>query len=183
MLEEGGLPRFNTNLLSERTGISIRAIYRYFPNKQALIVELARRMSAQWREVLANEGDLSDPDNDCCDLWCHCVDRYVEAVRHTAGGIAVLQAMRADPDLLAIDDQTNALYIRDIVQALTKRDPRLKRGEAEVVASVLIKSMVGVVDAALTESLTRARRMIDLLKVMHVELLSRTLQLHHRTGG
>jgi AcrR family transcriptional regulator len=176
LLEEGGLPSFNTNLLSERTGVSIRAIYRYFPNKHALIVELARRMSAGWRDALADSNALTDPRNDYATLWCGYIDHFIAAVRRTPGGIAVLQAMRADPELQAIDDATNAQYMRDIAQELTERDPRLKRSEAEAVAAVLIRSMVGVVDAALTENTTRARRMIELLKIMHVELLERSLR-------
>ncbi len=176
LLEERGLPGFNTNHLSERTGVSIRAIYRYFPNKQALIVELARRMSRSWRELLSDDYALADPANDWRALWCGYIDRFVAGVRRTPGAIAVLKAMRVDPELQAVDDEANTQYMRDIASSLTRREPRLKRSEAEAVAAVLIKSMVGVVDAALEESPARARRMIELLKIMHVELLERGLE-------
>ena len=38
LLEEVGLDGFNTNLLAQRAGVGTRAIYRYFPNKFAIIL-------------------------------------------------------------------------------------------------------------------------------------------------
>ena len=176
LLEERGLSGFNTNLLSARTGVSIRAIYRYFPNKHALVVELARRMSSSWREALADDLALADPTSDWRALWCSYVDRFVAAVRRTPGAIAVLQAMRADPELHAVDDESNARYMRDIAASLRQRNPRIKRSDAEAVAAVLMRSTVGVLDAALGESPARARRMIELLEQMQVALLARVLK-------
>jgi AcrR family transcriptional regulator len=175
ILEERGLPGFNTNLLSERTGVSIRAIYRYFPNKHALVLELARRMSSDWRATLTDGLALADPANDWRELWCGYIDRFVGAVRRTPGGVAVLQAMRVDPELRAADEETNAQYMRDVAESLARRDSRIGRSEAKAIAAVLIQSTVGVVDAALEESPARGRRMIELLKLMHVALLERCL--------
>jgi AcrR family transcriptional regulator len=176
ILEERGLHGLNTNLLSERSGVSVRAIYRYFPNKHALVVELARRMEGAWRDALVDGRALADPANDWRAAWCGYIDGFVAAVRRTPGGVAVLQAMRVDPDLRAVDDEANAQYVRDVAGALVERDPRISRAEARDVAAVLIESAVGVVNAALEEGATRAARMIDLLKAMQLALLARVLR-------
>jgi AcrR family transcriptional regulator len=175
LLEERGLSGFNTNLLSRRSGVSIHAIYRYFPNKHALVVELARRMSETWHDLLSDDYALADPRNDWRALWCDYVDHFVLAVRRTPGAAAILQAMRSDPDLRAVDDEANARYVRDIASALTRRRRRLRRSDADALAEVLIRSTVGVVDATLEISPARARRMVELLKTMHVDLLARYL--------
>jgi AcrR family transcriptional regulator len=43
LLERDGERGFNTNAVAERAGVSIGSLYRYFPNKQAILVALALR--------------------------------------------------------------------------------------------------------------------------------------------
>jgi len=43
LLESGGERGFNTNAVAERAGVSIGTLYRYFPDKQAILTALARR--------------------------------------------------------------------------------------------------------------------------------------------
>jgi AcrR family transcriptional regulator len=46
VLEARGESGFNTNAVAERAGVSIGTLYRYFPDKQAILAELARREMA-----------------------------------------------------------------------------------------------------------------------------------------
>jgi AcrR family transcriptional regulator len=175
LLEERGFAGFTTNLLSERTGVSIQALYRYFPNKHAVVVEVARSMTERWRRALSDDRALADPMQDWRMLWCRYLDRFVSAVSATPGGLAVLQAMRSDPELRAVDDEANARYIDDIADALTSRSSRswrVGRARARSVASTLVHSAVGVIDAALDTDRTTATRMIEHLKLMHLALLA-----------
>ncbi len=43
ILETGGEAAFNTNAVAIRAGVSIGAVYRYFPDKRAILVALAER--------------------------------------------------------------------------------------------------------------------------------------------
>jgi AcrR family transcriptional regulator len=43
ILQSEGLAGLNTNRIAERAGVSIGALYGYFPNKQAILLAMARR--------------------------------------------------------------------------------------------------------------------------------------------
>lgn len=59
VLEVSGEAGFNTNAVAERAGVSIGTLYRYFPDKQAILLALAmRETQAHRRTVVAvAEGD------------------------------------------------------------------------------------------------------------------------------
>lgn len=52
ILAERGWAGFNTNVIAERAGVSIGSLYEYFPNKQALIDEIAANHIAQGEALL-----------------------------------------------------------------------------------------------------------------------------------
>ena len=43
ILEREGERAFNTNRLAERAGVSVGTIYQYFPNKESVLIAMARR--------------------------------------------------------------------------------------------------------------------------------------------
>ena len=65
ILETHGRPGLNTNAIAERAGISIGALYGYFPNKQAIVLAMARcELDAIRERVTAAllDHDNSEPD-------------------------------------------------------------------------------------------------------------------------
>jgi len=171
LLESHGFDALNTNLIAETSGVSVRAIYRYFPNKHAIVGELARRMGRQWRAALGTAGELQDPSLPWRDVWCSYIDAFVAAVRATNGSRAVLSAMRADPELRKVDEEANAEYINDITDVLENRARSTPPEEIRAVATVLIRSTVAVLDEAFESSEAEAARLIAVLKAMHIGLL------------
>jgi len=47
VLDDGGLAAVTTNRVAERAGVSIGSLYEYFPNRDALLIALTRRMIAE----------------------------------------------------------------------------------------------------------------------------------------
>jgi AcrR family transcriptional regulator len=99
LLMEVGVERISTNLVAEKAGITVPALYRYFPNKYAVLNALgAVLMDKQnvvfdeWLEKrLAEGGGLQSlMDNIYELLW-----KTYEVTREQAGGIEVVQALRA----------------------------------------------------------------------------------------
>lgn len=54
LLLQQGLSGFNTNRIAERAGVSIGTLYGYFPNKQSILVALARRLLQADRQAVSD---------------------------------------------------------------------------------------------------------------------------------
>lgn len=52
ILNERGLEALNTNAVAERAGVSITAVYAYFPDKYAIMHELFIRSDERWRAAV-----------------------------------------------------------------------------------------------------------------------------------
>jgi AcrR family transcriptional regulator len=169
LLDEVGFEAFNTNLLAARSCIGTRAIYRYFPNKHALVAELATQMAMRWQTIVAEvtaKSQLRWPD-----IWPVYLDAWVTAVRDTTGGVSVLKAMRLHPELRSVDDTVNAGYIASVAAALRRASPSMTRTRARLVATLLLRTTVAGLDAILEETTPSGRRMFEMLKSMQVALL------------
>jgi AcrR family transcriptional regulator len=49
ILERRGYEGLNTNAVADKAGVNIASLYQYFPNKEAIFVELLRRHAAETR--------------------------------------------------------------------------------------------------------------------------------------
>jgi len=52
VLVEEGYDKTSTNRVAKRAGVSVGSLYQYFPNKEALVLGVARRHSEEMMEVL-----------------------------------------------------------------------------------------------------------------------------------
>lgn len=52
VLEASGEAGFNTNAVAERAGVSIGTLYRYFPDKQSIVIALAEREREAHRQAM-----------------------------------------------------------------------------------------------------------------------------------
>lgn len=92
VLVERGYAATNTNAVAERAGVSVGSLYQYFPNKDALILALRTRHSAQMESVIQRSFEGVTADN---------LDEALSSVIHT-----VVEAHRVEADLhLALDQQ------------------------------------------------------------------------------
>jgi len=103
LLAEVGFERLTTNLVCERAGLTPPALYRYFPNKYALLSELARRlMEAQDEQVfewLDEEGRSGGGLEAALESNRALHKRLISVTRRHPGGAWILRAIRAIPVL------------------------------------------------------------------------------------
>ena len=98
LLVEVGVERISTNIVAERAGITVPALYRYFPNKYAVLNALSaacmdkqNAVFQQWFDQYLEQGDPQLLADDIYGLLKGTYDVTQEQV----GGLEVMQALRA----------------------------------------------------------------------------------------
>jgi AcrR family transcriptional regulator len=98
LLVEVGVERISTNLVAERAGITVPALYRYFPNKYAVLNALGAGLMdrhnavfQQWYDTCMVEGEPQHLLDNIYEL----LKLTLDVTRKQTGGLEVVQALRA----------------------------------------------------------------------------------------
>jgi len=98
LLVEVGVERISTNLIAEAAGITVPALYRYFPNKYAVLNALGAvlmdRQNQVFQEWFEANVDERDPQKLLANIYQVLKGTYDVTLQQT-GGLEVVQALRA----------------------------------------------------------------------------------------
>ncbi|XRD81615.1 TetR/AcrR family transcriptional regulator [Dyella halodurans] len=130
VLAEVGFEKLTTNLVCERAKLSPPALYRYFPNKYALLHELGRRLMEQQNALIA---ESLTPDafrgttGQLNEALTTLLLATFQVTRETTGGIWIMRALRAIPVLqevrLASAREVVAQVTAQLAEAFPGADP------------------------------------------------------------
>lgn len=98
LLVEVGVERISTNLIAERAGITVPALYRYFPNKYAVINALGAQLMDRQNEVFQQWFDTHVPGGGPEQLLANVHEllrQTYEVTLEQHGGLEICQALRA----------------------------------------------------------------------------------------
>jgi AcrR family transcriptional regulator len=157
VLARDGYDAMSTNRVAKQAGVSVGSLYHYFPTKEAIIAELARRFEQQGLDLALERlaGGESKP--------------IPELVRDlvsilTSPDLGLIAARRAlflrvpprwfSDVSLAVDRAVHAWF----GEAIERRRAELREGPADVMAFVAFHAVEGVVEAAIAQ---RPERVLD----------------------
>jgi len=142
LIEERGLPGYNTNAVAARAGISIGSLYQYFPGKDAIMVALARRETAGLR------GDIRDARLDPGSR--EALIRLIDAtVRYQLRRPALARVIDLEEGRLARGGyETIAATLREAVVGALRRPGMRRLADPDIAVDDLIAIVTGMIDAA-----------------------------------
>lgn len=116
LTREQGTKTPTTLAIAQRAGLSVGSIYQYYPNKEAILLDLARRWLGAFPEVIAKRVEAPRPtDRETFQLQVR--ELFIETSRlylDNASLMPVIEAITGNPDLRPIqneyDEQIIALY-------------------------------------------------------------------------
>lgn len=162
LIAEVGVASVTTTGIAQRAGITLASLYRYFPNKTAVIRAVAerqlQRLDAHFEEFLL---DL-DFDRGLERL----IDTYAEFYRTEPGYVEIWSGVQAIPELAELDLLDLQRHATRIGERALLRDPSLEREQVEAASMMLSRSVAAVLRLAMTLSPERADALVAEIKLM-----------------
>ncbi|MEM7435275.1 MAG: TetR/AcrR family transcriptional regulator [Myxococcota bacterium] len=146
LLEMNGLAGLTTNAVAEAAGLTVPAVYRYFPNKEALLAALAERYLAAdelWSEGIAR---LADPNAPLDEVVGSIIDSYASASDRFPAIGPLRTAMRALPVLAPLEERALERSSALLSRALAARMPRLSHRRRVQAARIVVDAVCNGVD-------------------------------------
>jgi len=143
MLSDMGFEQLTTNAICQRAGLTPPALYRYFPNKYAILKELGERlMAAQDDEVmvwLENGGLDGDTVEERAAKSMAINKRMVEITRNFPGGAAIGRALRAVPMLQRLRFESRDMVAERFLAAVRPRYPNTPEARLRVAMRMVVE--------------------------------------------
>ncbi|HYB91385.1 MAG TPA: TetR/AcrR family transcriptional regulator [Candidatus Binataceae bacterium] len=171
LLDELGVEGFNTNILAARAGLGVRAIYRYFPNKLAVLLRMAEQSNeAGWAWI----GDLSRVSEygDWRAAVARSIDGYYRGASSYRGFAALRAAAHAIPELREMDNQDKKRLVRELAIGLRGIGISLDQSHLAALSRTIIESSERILDVAVQKPSREAKLLVRELKLMITNLLS-----------
>jgi AcrR family transcriptional regulator len=166
LLIDTAADKITTAAIAETAGVPIGSVYQYFPNKLAILAELARRVM---EEVDVKTASLIAADFGVLP-WDQAIDRAIDATMQgyaeQPGYLQLLLSIRPTPEFRAITDESNErvaamLAFHPALQSLIPSD------RIELVTRAAVQAANSLQDWALSEDdPARRNRIISEMKTL-----------------
>lgn len=175
LLDEVGIDALNTNLIATRAGVQIASLYQYFPNKYAILTELARRMVLEQEQLL----DTLITPNGFTRPWPEVIDHIFDMLlpdeESQAGAVAIRLAVAAVPELAEVRDWERRSVTEHLSAALRGAGVQLTAAELRIVALTLFTTATAMLNEAMQSEPADAAALVAEVKHLHREYLKQYL--------
>ena len=173
LLEEVGQDDLTTILVAKRAGVSVGALYHYFPNKYAIMYALAE----QW----VGEMDVALQVLEAEPVESYSVKRFVESsaermlavYTNQQGLLPLVQAMYGVPELKELDLIHDELIITSMARMFKRMDISNKAHELARLGRTYLELSHTLIIVALNQNKADAEKTLSELKFLNLSLLER----------
>lgn len=153
--------------VAAEAGITPGSIYQYFPNRSAVIAELAGRYLTELGEQMAERLALSPADyHSAADLIDDLVELFFQRNLQDPVMRDIMQGLVADKTLRELDLQDTQAKVDLVCNSLRPIIPSQRQQDFPLTVFLMIKFVESGVRSALDMPALEARRMVDRLKSM-----------------
>ena len=175
LLVEVGVERISTNLIAERAGITVPALYRYFPNKYAVINALGAVLMDRQNEVFQRWIETYYVEGEPERLLMHIYEvlwQTYEVTLEQPGGLEISQSLRAVGPLQELRLTSHRLLAEQLAEFLAEQMGREVDQEFVMQARVIIDIGYGLIEMALEDASLSPEQVLR----QGAQLLSTSLQ-------
>ena len=172
ILVEAGAAGLNTNTIAERAGVNIATLYRYYPDKYAILRHVFEQFETERRDyVLRRIGELQAGTP--WRAWVRSVIDHLAAAREAEpSAVALRRAMATSPDLIDVDQRSGDLIAEQLGEAFVRNFPHLADERARAAAHLMVDVVTVGLDSAFSVTPPDRLRIAELETMVEVYLAS-----------
>ncbi|KRP45165.1 TetR/AcrR family transcriptional regulator [Pseudomonas poae] len=151
-----GIERLSTNLVCECAGLTPPALYRYFPNKYALLSVLGERLLEKQNGLIDHwitPQLLSGPPEDLESALAELILETYRVTDATLGGMWILKGLRAVPALEHVRIDSHRLVSSAQAEILAQVFPQADPQQLATAARVAVEMIHATIELLFDESL------------------------------
>jgi len=144
LLGEVGIERLSTNLICERAGLSPPALYRYYPNKYAVLAELGVRLMMSQNELLETWATPATMKLGAAKFEQRIRQLFLDTLALTRAATAgewITRALRAVPSLAPVRIESHEHVTGLVVAAFALAWPDVPQARVRLVSRLAIEVM------------------------------------------
>lgn len=177
LLASVGIERLSTNLVCKEAGLSPPALYRYFPNKYALVNELGVRLMNRQNALIDDcitSDVLADPVNRLQPALKRLFLATHQATMETDAGVWITRAMRAVPALEAVRLVSHHAVTEQMALTLFQQHPAIEFQRLRVSVRLAVEVMYSSMEMLFDDPTLQAADVAESTAWMVYDLYDRT---------
>lgn len=182
LLGEVGIERLSTNLICERAGLSPPALYRYYPNKYAVLAELGVRLMVRQNDLLekwATPATMKLPAARFDERIRQLFLETLEVTRREIAGEWITRALRAVPALAPVRIGSHEHVTGLLVAAFAVAWPAVPTARVRLVSRLAIEVMYSAQELLVDDSTLDA---VEVATVMSQMVTAQVAQLRRASA-
>jgi AcrR family transcriptional regulator len=183
LLADVGIERLSTNLICERAGLSPPALYRYYPNKYAVLAELGVRLMMSQNELLekwATPATMKLPAAKFEERIRQLFLDTLEMTRKEIAGEWITRALRAVPSLAPVRIESHEHVTGLLVAAFAVAWPAVPTARVRLVSRLAIEVMYSAQELLVDDATLDA---VEVATVMSHMVTTQVAQLRRETAA
>lgn len=177
LLGEVGIERLSTNLICERAGLSPPALYRYYPNKYAVLAELGVRLMMSQNDLLEQWAAPATLRLPAAKFEARIRQLFLDTLEITRKAIAgewITRALRAVPSLAPVRLESHEHVTGLLVAAFALAYPQVPQARVRLVSRLAIEVMYSAQELLVDDATLDA---VEVATVMSHMVTTQVMQL------
>jgi AcrR family transcriptional regulator len=165
LIEREGIERATTRRIALAAGVSIGAVYEYFPNKESIVLHLGTNWLRRIREIVEALHPSRSAIPDLLGYLNRMLGEVERLYRDQPGLLAVVRLIGAIPELREAEHAHDAAVIASLTSAMRHFAPNADPAEVQSAANCMLIMSHGVLSACLVAQIGDAARLLRMLRV------------------
>lgn len=138
LLIEDGIERFNTNAVAQASGVNISTLYRYFPDKKAILLELYRERNERVIQYVAATMEAFVTAKSVREWYTETLHQTISLGQDSPIGPILHQVFQVLPDLRNVEVEFIHRCTGIVLDAMTTRFSNLSSERLQAIAGYMM---------------------------------------------